>query len=169
MKTLITKSRLVVVLMLIFAALGAVGCNVLLPAHPHSMKIEGERVDIGMLTYSDMQTEYAVVYSNAFGHTPEDIHTNLEKSACLGPKPSTTVVPVFVAPLVAASVGAIVDWTTNQLAQESDRYVAQFGYQAALDGFWSRSQSCKTNLWVPNYYGLSITRTVEPKAAPRSS
>jgi len=138
-------------------ALAVIGCNVVLPAHPHSLAIEGEEVQIKMLNVDGMEP-YKEDFKAAFGNYPKEVYNSQVEIGCN----SGDRAIALLAPLALAAVNAAIGWVTNSLAAESDRYVAQFGYAAALDQFWEKP-SCGTNdFWVPHYYGLEMNRLVDP-------
>ena len=133
-----------VALALTTVACGAVTRTVL-PRHENSLDIEGERVEIRMLTAEQLKLAgYETDWKAAF------------PSLTL-PEPSAPGGFAAAAPIAVAAVGLAIDFAKKKLEEEATLYEAQFSKRSAFDGFYIRASG--SDEWHQNYFGFRITRT----------
>jgi hypothetical protein len=140
-------------------ALAISACGVVLPRHPRSAQLRGERTTITMLTLDDFNVIARRI--NYHELTELDLATWSEPSGPTARRGRAEFAAAAVlAPIVA---GMAVDFVKTQLEEEASRYEAQYTARVAEDLFWIK----KGNGFQQHWAGFQMTRsTTESGAAP---
>ncbi|MBK7974711.1 MAG: hypothetical protein IPK07_16015 [Deltaproteobacteria bacterium] len=141
------------------------GCSVILPAHPRSLDRDGEDVTVRMLGCADLaadaalrdayratfqvstetvcaraltsETEYVLRRGSDVLYAGPSLNAALERVSSF----SASALPAIAVQAGAWAAGAAVDFVARELAEEADRYTAQYEGRVFFDRFWTRELS----------------------------
>lgn len=153
--------RLHCVTLLALAFMGLSGCSAFLPAHSRSAAINESRVEIEFVPFAQLEAkpEFKADYIAAFG----------EPAAKVARVPEGEVVystsGVGAAALAGVVVSAAIDYVSDRLGEEAQRYEAQFSHAVAKDNFWTRENKAAEDV-KQTYAGFIIRRWLHDEEQP---
>jgi hypothetical protein len=136
------------------------GCSAFLPAHINSHVFKGERVQITMLTWKDMEGDS----SKGTVNVQPDYMAVFPEVRALKIEQEEKARFAFAAPAAAAAIGLAIDYVKKRLDEEATLYEAQFSQRIAADGFWIRGSA--EDPWEQHYYGFEVARYAENGTEP---